>query len=233
MKTPSAVLWDLDGTLVDSEPVHFLALGDALARMGVAAPPELHQVTLGRTLPEVHAYCATVLGLAGSCEELSALKLAAYARHAALLRPRADAVELFGRLRERRVAQAVVSNSDRVLVDVNLRALGLVIPDLVTVSRNDVLLGKPAPEPYLRAAHLLRVAPGECVVVEDSPIGAAGGLAAGMRVICFPEPRSGLPLAFPATAAVAGDGDELAALLGLAQRDRHRQHVAPSVDPEI
>lgn len=230
MTTPSAVLWDLDGTLVDSEPVHFLALGDALARLGVAEPPEL-QVTLGRTLPEVHAYCAKVLGLAASCEELSALKLEAYARHAAFLRPRADAVELFGRLRERRAAQAVVSNSDRVIVDVNLRALGLVIPDLVTVSRNDVLLGKPAPEPYLRAAHLLRVAPGECVVVEDSPIGAAGGLAAGMRVICFPEPRAGPPLPFPAPAVVARDGGELAALLGLSRPDR-RSPAVPSPDLE-
>jgi HAD superfamily hydrolase (TIGR01509 family) len=233
MMPPSALIWDLDGTLVDSEPVHFLALTDALAQLGVAAPPELHPLMLGRSLPEVHAYCATALGLAASCEELSALKLAAYGRHAALLRPRADAVELFGRLRDRRAAQAIVSNSDRVIVDVNLRALGLVIPDLVTVSRNDVLLGKPDPEPFLRAAHLLRAAPGECVVVEDSPVGAAAGLAAGMRVICFPEPRTGPPLLFPAPAAVARDGGELAALLGLAQRDRHRQHVAPSADPEI
>jgi HAD superfamily hydrolase (TIGR01509 family) len=222
MKSPSALLWDLDGTLVDSEPVHFLAVTDALAQLGVAAPPELHQALLGRSPTDTHAYCAAAFGLTVSCEELSALKLAAYARHAALLRPHAAAIELFGRFRARRVAQAIVSNSDRVIVDVNLRALGLVIPDLVTVSRNDVLLGKPDPEPFLRAAHLLGAAPGECVVVEDSPVGVASGLAAGMRVVCFPERRAGPPPVFPAAAEVARDGGELATLLDLPGPDRHR-----------
>jgi beta-phosphoglucomutase-like phosphatase (HAD superfamily) len=89
MKPPSALLWDLDGTLVDSEPVHFLALTDALGQQGISAPPELHQALLGMSLSEVHAYFAAAFGLAVSCEELSALKLAAYVRRAALLRPRA------------------------------------------------------------------------------------------------------------------------------------------------
>ncbi len=230
MTAEPAFLWDLDGTLVDSEPVHRLALTDALAGLGVAAPAELHASLLGRSPLELYAYCAAELGITVSAAELGARKLAAYERHAALLRPRAEAMELFARLRALGAAQGIVSNSDRVIVDVNLRALGLLIPDLVTVSRNDVRHGKPDPEPFLRAAHLLDTAPARCVVVEDSPVGAAGGLAAGMRVVCFPEPRSGAPLVFPADAEVARDGRELAALLGLDHPDRQPGENRP--DPE-
>lgn len=232
MKPRDALLWDLDGTLVDSEPVHFLALSDALAAGGVAAPPELQRTLLGSAPAETHAYCVATFGLALSCEELNALKVAAYPRHAALLRPRSEALQLFRRFRARNVAQAIVSNSARVVVDVNLRALGLAFPDLVAVTGDDVLRGKPDPEAYLRAAGLLGVAPGDCIVVEDSPVGAEAGLAAGMRVIGFPEPRAGLPLAFPPAVAVARDGGELARLLRRARRDRRRRDVARSSDLE-
>jgi beta-phosphoglucomutase-like phosphatase (HAD superfamily) len=95
------------------------------------------------------------------------------------------------------------------------------VPDLVTVSRNDVRPGKPDPEAFLRAAHLLNAEPARCVVVEDSPVGAAGGLAAGMRVVCFPEPRSGSPLDLPANPEAARDGRELAVFLGLDRPESH------------
>jgi HAD superfamily hydrolase (TIGR01509 family) len=218
---PAALLWDLDGTLVDSEPVHLLALSDVLAARGFAVPPELQQTLLGRSGREVHAYCVETFGLTLSYEELSGLKHEAYTRHAAILKPRAGAIDLFWELRRRSVPQAIVSNSDRILVDLNLRALGLLVPGLITVSRNDVRLGKPDPEPFLRAAHLLGIAPEECAVVEDSPVGATGGLAAGMRVICLLDPTGGAPHAFPPGAVVARDCHELGGLLGLAEPTVH------------
>jgi len=230
MTAEPAFLWDLDGTLVDSEPVHLLALTDALAGLGVPAPPELQATLLGRSAAEVHAYCAAAFGITVSARELGGLKLEAYQRHAARLRPRAEALELFEALRARGAALGIVSNSDRVIVDANLRAMGLSIPELVTISRNDVLRGKPDPEPFLRAAHLLGVEPARCVVIEDSPVGAAAGLAAGMRVVCFPEP--GGALHFPTNAEVARDGRELAALLGLERPDRARRRAAHCPDLE-
>jgi HAD superfamily hydrolase (TIGR01509 family) len=232
MTAEPALLWDLDGTLVDSEPVHHLAVTDALAGLGVTAPPELHAALLGRSAAEVHAHCVAAFGITVSEAELSALKLAAYVRHAPRIRPRAEAMELFEALRARGAAQGIVSNSDRVIVDANLRAVGLLVPDLVTVSRNDVRRGKPDPEPFLRAAYLLGAEPGRCVVVEDSPIGAAGGLAAGMRVVCFPEPRPGPPLAFPPSAELARGGRELATLLGLDHPDRRWHGAAHPTDLE-
>ncbi|MEO1104800.1 MAG: HAD family phosphatase, partial [Pseudomonadota bacterium] len=69
---------------------------------------------------------------------------------------------------------------------VNLARLQLTRPGLITVSRNDVVEGKPAAEPYLRAAHLLGVRPDEAIVVEDSNVGLAAGTAAGMRSVAVP-----------------------------------------------
>jgi len=106
---------------------------------------------------------------------------------------------------------AIVSNSDRMLVDANLRAAGLQVPGLVSVARNDVRFGKPRPEPYLRAAWLLGVDPSDCIVVEDSVPGARAGLAAGMTVIGWPEPHRG-DLVFPPEALAADPGDLAATL---------------------
>ena len=83
----------------------------------------------------------------------------------------------------------------------SLAALDLVGPGLITVSRDDVEQGKPAPDPYLRAAALLGVAPQDCLVVEDSAPGAAAGLAAGMLTLGWPEPHRH-DIVFPAGAQV-------------------------------
>jgi HAD superfamily hydrolase (TIGR01509 family) len=108
---------------------------------------------------------------------------AEFHRHLERCRECFSRAEFERRLRERGMPQAIVSNSDRMLVDANLRAIGLAEPDLVTVTHNDVRAGKPQPEPYLRAAWLLHAAPPDCVVIEDSPTGAAAGVAAGMTVV--------------------------------------------------
>lgn len=79
---------------------------------------------------------------------------------------------------------AVVTSGHRALAERRLRTVGLAIPE-VLVAAEDVSAGKPDPEPYLRAAEALGVAPSTAVVVEDSPAGVAAGLAAGMRVVAL------------------------------------------------
>ena len=81
----------------------------------------------------------------------------------------------FATCRHRGVVQGVVSNSDRLIVDANLRAVGIQIAGLKTVSRNDVRDGKPSPEPFLRAAWLTGIDPADAFVMEDSFTGAHGG----------------------------------------------------------
>jgi len=120
-------------------------------------------------------------------------------------------MEIFGDLKARGVVQAIVSNSDRMVVDINLRAVGIHQAAMKTISRNDVRLGKPDPEPYLRAAFLTGIDPADTVVMEDSVTGATAGVAAGMRTIFWPQDK----IDGPAGALVAHSAEEVRALLGL------------------
>ncbi len=182
-----AILWDMDGTLVDSEPLHVAALEAALETQGLVAPPAFHHLTIGMDARAVHAWCRENLGLTLALPEWLVLKYRTYFRLVVDLVPREGACDLFRALRADGVRQAVVSNSDRMVVTANLDAVGLTIPGMVTVSRNDVREGKPAPEPFLRAAHLLGVDPADCTAVEDSATGARAGVAAGMRTLFWPQ----------------------------------------------
>jgi len=74
-------------------------------------------------------------------------------------------------------------------VNANIRVLGLEEPGFISVSINDVVRGKPDPEPYERAATLLGLKPQQCIAVEDSPTGAQAALAAGTHLIAWPEDR--------------------------------------------
>jgi beta-phosphoglucomutase-like phosphatase (HAD superfamily) len=112
------------------------------------------------------------------------------------------------------IRQAIVSNSSRMLLEAGLRALDLQDPQLISISINDVRAGKPDPEPYQRAAWLLRVTPEEAIVVEDSPTGTLAGIAAGMRVLAWPEHESAAGT-FPQGARIVRSERELADALGV------------------
>jgi HAD superfamily hydrolase (TIGR01509 family) len=182
-----AVLWDMDGTLVDSEPLHDAALVGVLADLGIEAPDEFHSLVIGRAAEEIHAYCVEKLGVTLGLEEWLTRKYRRYFTSLDRLEPREGAVELFKELRTAGVPEAVASNSDRLVVARNLKAAGLAFPRAISVSRNDVREGKPKPEIYLRAAWLVRREPAECIDVEDSTTGAGAGLAAGMTTLFWPQ----------------------------------------------
>ncbi len=183
----AAIFWDMDGTLVDSEPLHEAALIEALVSLGIQPPADFHQRVVGRDAAEIHAFCQRELGVELGLRDWLTLKYRTYFASLGELRPRERAVELFLALDRDGRQQAVVSNSDRVVVQANLDAVGLTVPRRISVSRNDVRRGKPDPEPFLRAAWLLDVAPAACVVVEDSTTGATAGVAADMRTLFWPQ----------------------------------------------
>ncbi len=208
---PKAVYWDMDGTLIDSEPLHDDALVAALSSVGIAAPPDLHERVLGQAAQQVYRMMCDEFGLRLPFDDWIRRKYDHYLAHAPSLKPRPGALEIFRDLQRKGVSQAVVSNSDRLVVDANLRAVGIMEPGLKTVSRNDVRDGKPAGEPFLRAAWLTGVAPGDSVVMEDSVTGATAGLAAGMKTVFWPErPKVG-----PEGALVANNVEDVRRLLGL------------------
>lgn len=214
--TARAVLWDVDGTLVLSEPIHFRALRETAAEAGIALPDSFHAEMVGRTAEATWSLIVERYGLTTPFRPWVAGKYRRYVGCEAVLPPRPGAVEAFRALDAAGVPQALVSNSDRIVVETNIRALGLLLPRLVSVALNDVRRGKPDPEPYLRAAHLMGVEPADCVVVEDSGTGAMSGLRAGMTVLGWPETDA---MTFPEGVQVIRSVGEALADLGL-QVDR-------------
>ena len=205
------VLFDMDGTLVDSEPLHFASMLEAVTAKGHSIPSGFGEAITGKSAAECHAVLVAATGLAMTLPDFVAAKNAVYLREAHRLKLRDGAALVLDVMARSGQPMAIVSNSDRMIADANLRATGLLRPDLISVTRNDVRQGKPHPEPYLRAAYLLNVAPADCIVVEDSIPGAAAGLAAGMTVIGWPEPRR-TDIAFPLGTILASPDDLLPVL---------------------
>ncbi|MFJ6388023.1 HAD family hydrolase [Streptomyces sp. NPDC091972] len=184
----TAVIFDLDGTLVDSEPNYFEAGRLTLAQHGV---PDFtwsdHERYVGISTRETVTRWKSRYGLRASVPELLADKNRRYlelARTATRVYPEMRAfVEL---LAGEGVPMAVASGSSPAAIDAILAGTGLDTYLRTTVSADEVAHGKPAPDVFLEAARRLGVAPADCVVLEDAAPGAAAAHAAGMRCIAVP-----------------------------------------------
>lgn len=192
-----ALIFDMDGLLVDSEPLAAQAMTDFLARFGQSPRPDVAAKLLGRRLPEAIAIVRDAYGLAPDLEELTrvygAMRLAALRGK---LRPMPGAREIlaFGRQAGLRLALATSGMRDH--VDVSLAEAGLDGSFDAEVTGDQVQRGKPAPDLFLLAAQKLGVSPAACVVLEDAPFGVEAAKAAGMRVIAVPNERTA-SLPFP------------------------------------
>lgn len=183
-----AVAWDIDGTLIDSEPLHHRALLATCAANGLDLSSLPESTFVGTHLRDVwHSIRADLgdgLSEAGFYHQINQH----YAAGAASLTEIDGAVAVVRALDRLGVIQVCASNSDRVVVDANLAALQIGQIMRGTVSLDDVREGKPSPEPYLRAAALAGIAPGEMLAIEDSLTGAKAAQAAGMRVALLVPP---------------------------------------------
>lgn len=182
-----AVLWDMDGTLIDSEPVHAVAFAAAVQELGLTVPDDFNDRLIGSSAEQVHRALVAQTDAAIGFDDWLALKWRHYIVHSDAI-PRRDSVsDVAEDLARRGVPMAVVSNSTADEVELCLRATDLtrIIP--VTVSRTELQRGKPEPDGYLLAAERLGCAPENCLVVEDSILGAQAGLAAGMSVLFHPQ----------------------------------------------
>jgi HAD superfamily hydrolase (TIGR01509 family) len=180
---PAAVLWDLDGTLVDTEPLWFEAEEAMALRHGATWSTEHAKNLVGNSLEVSAAYIREHMGVPLSLEQILEELLQYMEAHtAARATFQPGALELLGALRAAGVPCALVTMSYRRLVTPLLPRLGEEA-FAVTVCGDEVEHGKPHPEAYLRAAAHLGVDPTDCVVIEDSPSGAASGEASGARVV--------------------------------------------------
>jgi HAD superfamily hydrolase (TIGR01509 family) len=184
-----AVVFDLDGVLVDSEHVWDAARKELAAGEGRPWPEQASRDMMGMSSLEWSRYMHEVVGLPEPPEEISAkvvLRLEEiYRRELPLIDGAVEAVE---RLAER-WPLGLASSSNRELIDLVLELSGLARHFLATVSSEEVPRGKPAPDVYLEAARRLGVSPARCAAVEDSENGIRSAKSAGMRVLAIPNPR--------------------------------------------
>lgn len=184
----TSVIFDLDGTLVDSEPNYFEAGRQLLAEHGVPGFTWAdHERYVGISTLETVTLWKREYGLEASVDELLAAKNRRYlalARTATRAYPEMrEFVEL---LATEGVPMAVASGSSLEAITAILAGTGLDAQLRTVVSADEVDRGKPAPDVFLEAARRLGVAPGDCVVLEDAAPGAAAAHAAGMRCIAIP-----------------------------------------------
>jgi HAD superfamily hydrolase (TIGR01509 family) len=190
-----AVLFDMDGTLLDSERVWDIALEDLAQYLGGSLTAPVRQSMVGSSLWRSIAIVHEAVG--ADTDEASTAASADYltTRTAALFRThltwKPGARELLEAVAGERVPAALVTSTHRALTEIALDFMGREW-FARTVCGDEVTRPKPAPDPYLRAAELLGVDPGASVAIEDSPLGLAAAEAAGCVVLAVP---SEVPLA--------------------------------------
>ncbi|UYM05029.1 HAD family hydrolase [Solicola gregarius] len=184
---PVAVLWDLDGTIVDTEPLWIDAEYDLARRHGAEWTRDDALKLVGNDLLASGRYIRERMGLTMTAEQVVDELVGVMAeRMEGPLVWRPGALELLADLRTHNVPTALVTMSYRAIVEPLLRRIPDGSFDTVVVG-DEVSDGKPHPAPYLTAARLLGVDPADCVAIEDSPTGAASAAAAGCRVLAVPH----------------------------------------------
>ena len=183
-----AVLFDMDGLLVDSEPLWFVVEREVMARLGGQWGEADQQALIGGSLERTVSWLLAKAGAgAASRADVARWLVDGMARlvleRGLPLQP--GAARLLAVLDAAGVPYALVTASSRAIMDAVLKVTGLSFA--VTVCGEDVRRAKPDPEPYLLAAARLGVPPAGCVVLEDSPTGIAAARAAGCPVIAVPS----------------------------------------------
>ncbi len=179
-----AVIFDMDGVLFDSEPLHIRAWQAIMAPKGLSFDTAWFLPWVGIPDWEFAGYLHGEFGLGASPEGLLQEKREHYLRiTAAELRPFAGVPERLRQLLARGIPIAVASSSNGENCRHTLRCAGLLDYFPVLVTADDVTRHKPEPEPFLHAAALLRTPPAECTAIEDSPAGIRAARAAGCPVL--------------------------------------------------
>jgi HAD superfamily hydrolase (TIGR01509 family) len=182
-----AVLFDMDGLLVDSEKIWFQVESEVMERLGGDWGPADQERLVGGSMPSTVAYMLTASGASAHPDDVAAWVLEGMThRLAGGVEMMPGAAELLAAVRRAGLPTALVTSSVRPIAEACLKGIGRDNFDHV-VTGDDVMRTKPHPEPYLTAARLLDVAAARCVALEDSPNGVTAATAAGCRVVAVPS----------------------------------------------
>ena len=184
-----AVVFDLDGVLVDSEPVWEQVRRGLVTERGGHWAPDAQRRLMGMSTPEWSRYLSEDLGVGLPADEVATLVVdrmaARYREHVPLIDGAVDAVHRIAA----RWPLAVASSAPATLIEIVLQSAGLRACFAVVKSTEQVARGKPAPDIYRAVTAELGCPPPDCAAVEDSSNGLRSAAAAGLRVIAIPQPR--------------------------------------------
>ncbi|WP_237690764.1 HAD family hydrolase [Paenibacillus caui] len=189
-----AVIFDMDGVLVDSEPIYFEIERNSFAHFGASVTEEEHHTYVGVTLESMWRQVLDKHRLPDSLEETLVYHkenvMKSMSIHEGLVAI-AGLKRWLDWLLEKGIPVAVASSSPRALIELIMEKTGLARYFDIRITGEEVSQGKPAPDIFLYAAEQLGIAPAHCVVIEDSRNGVQAAKSAGMRCIGFHNPGSG------------------------------------------
>jgi sugar-phosphatase len=182
-----ALLFDMDGLMVDSEPLWFDVEREFARARGGEWTPELGRACIGQGMASTLRVMQETFGFEVNAERDAAAIVEMFVLRVGELALKTGFEELLGEARVRGVPRALASSSARRLVDATLVRFGAREGFDAVVTGDCVARPKPAPDIFLEAARRLGVPPAACVVLEDSLAGVRAARAAGMQVVAVPE----------------------------------------------
>jgi len=189
-----AVIFDMDGVLVDSEPIYFQIEKDILRELDIHLTREEHEKMVGVSLEELHQRLQENYGVKMGKKEFQDLhrnRVIEFMSGAETLPPVEGARELLAELKEKNLEMTVASSSPRKVIELILSRLNLKDFFVFFLSGEEVERSKPAPDIFLATAEKLNLSPAACAVIEDSGNGVRAAKKAGMTVIGYRNPNSG------------------------------------------
>lgn len=184
-----AVIFDMDGVLIDSEPLWKIAMEEAFHSVGCMITKNDFQETVGLRIDEVVEYWHKKMQWedlsAKEVEELIIQKMVGLIQENG--NPLVGVIDTIAFLKSKRIKIGLATSSYNVLIDTVLGSLGITDEFDVVNSAEDEDYGKPHPAVYLTVAKRLNVDTSKCLVIEDSFNGVISGMAAKMKVVCIPE----------------------------------------------
>jgi HAD superfamily hydrolase (TIGR01509 family) len=202
---PRAVIFDMDGVIVDSQPYHFAVEEKIFRDKGVAVSTEESHSFVGMAGDRMWEYVKNKFGLQESIAELMAIDNKVRVDYFASLKnvqPMPGVMELLKELRYNKVKIALASSSSVEVINVFISKLGVGHYFQQIISGDFVEKGKPAPDIFIHTAQALQESSANCVVIEDSANGVKAAKAAGMKCIGFLSPNSGAQDLSPADMVV-------------------------------